>query len=67
MLCKWLYFFKPIHFLGVEKLFIKIKQNCLFFKQGLPNYILIKSAIDVAVPLSIIFNKCFENGIFPSS
>lgn len=60
-------FFKPVDSLEIENLLTSLKKNCSFFDQRITNHILIKSATFIAEPLSIIFNKCFEIGTFPTS
>lgn len=59
-------FIEPVDSLEIENLLIGKKKKIFFFDQGITNHILIKSAVFITEHFSIIFNKCFEIGIFPT-
>jgi hypothetical protein len=46
---------------------MKYKDYSSYYEGLLSNTIMKKTSINLSLPLSIIFNKCFSTGVFPSS
>jgi len=51
----------------ISRFIKKIPDKSSFYNNGLSNFILKKTADSISLPLSIIFNKLFSTGKFPSS
>jgi len=51
----------------ISRFIKKIPDKSSFYINGLSNFILKKTADSISLPLSIIFNKSFSTGKFPSS
>jgi len=58
-------FFKPISNEAIINHINKIKNNTFFYENELSNYILKNISNSISLPLSIIYNKSLQTGVYP--
>jgi len=60
-------FLSPIDPMDITSLIMKCKDYSSYYEGLLSNTIIKKTSTNLSLPLSIIFNKCFSTGQFPSN